>query len=157
MITKKSILYSLILVIAVLMIQPDAQAQSRSSKVGLGVILGEPTGLSFKAWTSSTNAFDGGLAWSFGHDSDLYVHADYLWHNYSFFNVNEGSMPLYYGIGGRILFANDPRVGVRIPVGMEYEFEDSPVGIFFELAPILDLVPETDFDLSGGVGLRYYF
>ncbi len=32
---------------------------------GLGIILGEPTGVSGKLWTSSENAFDFAAAWSF--------------------------------------------------------------------------------------------
>ena len=39
----------------------DSLAQQR--KFGLGVIIGEPTGLSAKLWTSSVNAFDFGLGW----------------------------------------------------------------------------------------------
>ena len=31
---------------------------------GLGVVLGEPTGISFKSWTSAHGAFDGAVAWS---------------------------------------------------------------------------------------------
>jgi len=33
---------------------------------GLGVIIGEPTGISAKLWTSPVNAFDFGLGWSIG-------------------------------------------------------------------------------------------
>jgi hypothetical protein len=36
-------------------------------------------------------------------------------------------------------------------------FADAPVDIFLELVPILDLAPETDFDLGGGIGARFWF
>jgi hypothetical protein len=36
-------------------------------------------------------------------------------------------------------------------------FARVPVDIFIELAPILDLVPETDFTVNGAVGVRYFF
>jgi hypothetical protein len=32
---------------------------------GLGFMLGEPTGISFKKWTGSKTAIDGAVAWSF--------------------------------------------------------------------------------------------
>ncbi len=64
--------------IILLLLASSAMAQDRG--FGLGVILGEPTGLSGKYWTSSTNAIDGGLAWSFRHAGFFHVHADYLWH-----------------------------------------------------------------------------
>jgi hypothetical protein len=41
-------------------------AQERN--FGLGVIVGEPTGLSAKLWTSNTGALDFGLGWSIGGD-----------------------------------------------------------------------------------------
>ena len=41
-------------------------AQERD--LGLGVIIGEPTGISAKLWTSPVNALDFGLGWSYGGD-----------------------------------------------------------------------------------------
>ncbi len=43
-----------------------AVAQDRD--FGLGVIIGEPTGISAKLWTSPINALDFGLGWSYGGD-----------------------------------------------------------------------------------------
>lgn len=123
---------------------------------GIGIILGEPTGLSAKKFVSSSTAFDAAAAWSFRHEAALHLHADYLFHNYSLIAVEQGRLPLYYGIGGRIKLADDPLVGVRIPVGLSYEFADAPVDIFLELVPLLDLVPETDFDFNGAIGVRFY-
>jgi len=31
------------------------------------------------------------------------------------------------------------------------------VDIFFEIVPLLDLVPETDFGPNSAIGVRYYF
>lgn len=144
-----------------------SHAQNSENKVGLGVMLGEPTGLSFKAWTSETTAFDAGLAWSFGRYDAVNIHADYLWHNFNLFgdNIEKGQLPFYYGIGGRIIFADDYPdtgdenvvLGARVPVGINYLFENTPVGLFLELAPIVNIVPETDLDLDGSLGVRYYF
>ncbi len=124
---------------------------------GLGIILGEPTGLSAKLWTGSENAFDFAAAWSFKGDGNLLLQVDYVWHSFNLINVSSGRLPLYYGIGGRAILSDDPVVGVRIPVGLDYQFADAPIDIFLELAPILDLVPETDFDLGGGIGVRFWF
>jgi hypothetical protein len=40
---------------------------------------------------------------------------------------------------------------------LDYFFEEGRLNVFVELAPIVDLVPETELDFSGGVGLRYCF
>lgn len=133
-------------------------AQDDSKNLGIGVIVGEPTGLSLKSWTEGNNAFDLGVAWSFGPYDAINLHADYLWHNYDVFEEPEtGNLPLYYGIGARVVLAeNDAVIGARFPVGINYIFEEAPLDLFLELAPILNLAPDTDFHIGGGVGLRFY-
>src|SRR5689334_22793050 len=87
-----------------------SNAQERS--FGLGVIIGEPSGISAKLWTSPTTAFDFGLGWSVGGDrvghyegeydgsSRVHFHADYLWHSFEAIHSSE-RFPLYYGVGAR--------------------------------------------------------
>jgi len=130
---------------------------SQSRGFGLGIVLGEPTGLSAKLWTGSSNAFDFAAAWSFKGDGQLLLQADYVWHSFDLIRVSSGRLPLYYGIGGRIIFADDPLLGIRIPLGLNYQFASAPIDIFAEIVPILDLIPSTDFDLGGGLGARFWF
>ncbi len=134
-------------------------AYAQQSGFGAGIILGEPTGLSFKGWTSGTNAIDAGIAWSFRNPSSFHFHADYLWHNFSVFKTTE-TIPLYYGIGGRVKIGKDgedTRFGVRAVIGVDYIFKSAPVDIFLELAPVVDLVPGTDLTANGGLGVRFWF
>ena len=125
--------------------------------VGLGIILGEPTGISFKMWSSETVGFDAGAAWSFVDSSFFQIHGDMLFHNYNIFKVDTGKMALFYGFGARIKFADDTIVSLRVPVGISYEFEKTPIELFLEIVPMLDLVPATEVDIAGGIGFRYYF
>jgi hypothetical protein len=60
-------------------------------------------------------------------------------------------------VGGRIKFADDLTVSLRVPIGISYEFERTPVELFLEVVPMLDLIPSTDVDMAGAVGFRYYF
>lgn len=129
-------------------------AQSRYSNTEIGVILGEPTGISFKTWQSDRTAIDAALAWSFGDNGSVHLHADYLRHNW--LDVDRGSLAFYYGLGGRVKFADDSRVGARIPVGLQYLFPDTRLSMFFEVAPTLDLIPETSFGVNGGIGVRIF-
>lgn len=71
------------------MVPQFAAAQDANEGLGIGLMVGEPTGFSLKYWTSESNALDGGLAWSLGPNDGLYVHGDYLWHNYSVFSEVE--------------------------------------------------------------------
>lgn len=133
-------------------------ALAQDQGLGLGVVLGEPTGISGKYWTGSTTAFAGAAAWSFGSKSAFHVHLDHLFHHYGLIKVEKGRLPLYYGIGGRVKAESDnSRVGVRVPVGLDYLVEGSPLEIFVEVAPIVELTPATGISINGGVGIRYFF
>ena len=123
----------------------------------LGIILGEPSGISLKNWFDTRTAVDAAVAWSLtDDDEDLYIHADFLWHDFGLINSSE-MLPVYYGIGGRMVLADDPRIGARVPVGIAWLLDGAPLGFFIELAAVLDVVPETEFDFNGGIGIRFIF
>ena len=125
--------------------------------LGLGIVVGEPTGISLKYWTGGTTAVDGAVAWSFNHGGSFYVHADFLQHHFEIIDISEGEMPLYYGIGGKMVLADEPLLGVHIPLGISYIFEQAPLDVFLEIRPGINLIPATEFDMGGGIGIRYYF
>lgn len=125
---------------------------------GLGVMLGEPTGINGKYWTSDVGAVDMGLAWSFSNSQTAFhIHSDYLFHNMKLFKLNERPLAFYYGPGARLKFENRTKFGLRVPVGLAYRFEEQPIDMFFEVAPIVDLAPSTDLSVNLGIGARYYF
>lgn len=135
---------------------------------GFGVILGEPTGLSAKKWMSDVVAYDGGIAWSFSENASVQVHSDILIHKYGVLtnDVSSVQTPFYYGIGARIKLEegggsgrndNDSLLGIRVPLGINYLYADSPFEFFAEIVPILDLLPDSDFDFNFALGVRYYF
>lgn len=128
--------------------------------LGLGVMAGDPNGLSAKLWTGERTAIDAAAAWSYwGYGgAALHVHADLLFHQFEWLKVPSGELPVYIGVGGRVKLVPDKmRLGVRVPFGIEYIFEEIPVGLFLEAAPGMDIVPETRFFSNGAVGARYYF
>jgi hypothetical protein len=145
--------------------QEDSSGSTRQTasfdhgNFGIGVIFGEPTGLSGKMWTTKNTGFDVGLAWSWSGDGHFHIHGDYLFHNFGLFDVSEGALPVYIGLGARILFRDDEddKLGVRLPIGLEYYFDEWPVAVFGEVVPILDLAPSTKGDINGGLGVRFYF
>jgi hypothetical protein len=133
----------------------SVQGQDRG--FGLGVILGEPTGISGKLWTGHGTAIDGAVAWSFEKESSMHLHGDLLFHSFNRARVDKGKLLFYYGIGGRVKFEDDSKVGIRVPLGINYLFAKAPLDCFLEIVPILDLVPSTDFSLNGAIGFRYFF
>ncbi len=130
-------------------------AQNRG--FGLGVILGEPTGVSAKAWLSARNAFDLGLAWSVRHDGFFHLHGDYLWHFPDAIRSTERFVP-YLGLGGRFgARSHNALLGIRFVGGLAWWPRNAPIDVFAEIAPIMDLAPETELSANGGIGIRYYF
>lgn len=137
--------------------------------LGVGVIVGEPTGISVKKWLSHDTAIDAAAAWSFSENASFQFHADYLIHNFGLLKTGDigGRLPVYFGVGGRLKLENndnnngrnnhDALLGVRIPLGISYLFTKAPVDIFAEIVPVLDVVPDTHFDINGAIGVRYYF
>jgi hypothetical protein len=123
---------------------------------GLGIIVGDPNaGISMKYWNSQTTAIDGALSWSSDHW--LSIHGDYLIHLPRLIQVEQGTLPLYYGLGGFVRSDHFNHAGVRIPVGLAYLLPRLPLEFFLELSANLALVPSTDFFLGLGLGGRYYF
>lgn len=130
-----------------------------SERLGIGLILGEPTGLSAKYYFTETVALDGAVGWSFHHETDLHLHADALWHTHDLFDASEGRGSLYYGVGGRVKFRHraEDRVGVRVPVGVSFKFDRAPVDLFVEVAPVLDVAPSSRGSFTAGIGARFWF
>lgn len=147
----------LVAFLVVVVVRGSAQEQG----FGLGIVIGDPTGLAAKSWTGSDRALAFALAWGgIGNDNGYFhVQGDYLFHHFNLITVAKGKLPVYYGPGARLRVADNSstRFGIRFPVGLNYLFEGAPVDVFLEVAPTLDLIPGTSFDLDAGIGFRYWF
>jgi len=81
-----------------------------------------------------------------------------LYHTFGLFEVQEGRLPLYFGVGVRGKFQDgDDEAGIRFPIGIAYMFENRPIDVFFEVAPILTLTHDVRGDFNVVLGARYWF
>ncbi|MEX0686207.1 MAG: hypothetical protein WD267_05115 [Balneolales bacterium] len=153
-----------LVLIAVCMLLTVRQSEAQDRKFGLGVMLGEPTGLSAKLWTSSSNALAFGLGWSTYHprydDNGLRIHAhmDYLWHSFDSIKSEE-QFVLHYGVGVRFKDrgSDNGSLALRGVGGINWLPRNMPIDVFLELAPSLELTPSTGFGLDAALGARFYF
>lgn len=134
----------------------------RSKHIGVGVILGEPVGASVKYWLNDRMAIDGAAGFSTHSHSSLYFNADVLWHKFDLFDISPapGKLPLYYGVGGLVRFRDHGEkdvLGVRVPVGVSYIFDNAPIDVFAEIGPAIDVHPSLRGELTGGIGVRFWF
>jgi hypothetical protein len=132
---------------------------SQESGYGVGVMLGEPTGISGKYWLDNTTAIDLGIATGiFGENTGFSIHTDYL---YQIDNLLESKykIPFYYGFGLRIRFPQNSQMqlGVRGTAGLLMYLKNLPIDVFFEIAPSFRLLPTTGLDFDIAIGSRYYF
>jgi len=131
---------------------------------GLGAVIGEPTGLSFKLKMGQTRAVDGALAigvrnrWKYEDDDvSMYLRASYLWLFPRSIPVSSGSLPLYLGVGGRMTALHDFNLGVRGNAGIAFLPAGAPIDIFFEIGLIVDFIGNPGPDIDAGLGVRYFF
>ena len=126
---------------------------ARSGSLGIGTALGQPMGVTGKLWLSNMAAIDAMMGYHFSDNFD--IHADYLLHSYAFTHVDQGSLPLYFGLGARVLAGDDTQFGIRIPFGGSYLMASQRIEIFAEIAPVIDLT-DLGADVDGMVGIRLY-
>lgn len=140
------------------------QAIAQDRNLGVGLIIGEPTGISLKLWTGSNSAIDFGLGWSLSQNinetqnSRIHLHMDVLRHSFNVISSAE-QIPVYYGLGARFVGGSetDNSLAVRSVFGLAWEPHYTPLDLFLEVAPSLQVVPSTTFALDAAVGIRYYF
>lgn len=132
---------------------------AQQENTGLGIMLGEPTGISIKHWISENDALNLGLAYSLvTSESKFSFHLDYIKHAGNFFETDE-DIPLYYGFGIRYKFIDGIKsnVGARGVIGAVWISKELPIDVFLELAPVFDLIPSTSLGIDIAIGGRYYF
>jgi hypothetical protein len=143
--------------LSLVVVKPVAAITSRvgsAEDLGVGIALGQPMGVTSKYWLSSTAAVDAAAGYHFNKNFDM--HADYLWHSFSSFDVQNGRLPFYFGIGGRVLLGNDSNLGMRLPIGVSYLPSNDPYEFFAEIAPVIQLLTSLGTDVDGVIGVRIY-
>jgi hypothetical protein len=155
---KKAVLLTVFFILAVSM----AHGQE-GGRLGMGLVMGNPTGIAWKYRMDQVNAVDGSIGFS-PYDRFRF-NVDYLWHSRPF---KEQNLAIHYGPGVAFGVANSASApfpgsgsgnagfGVRGLVGLTYAINNSPVDIFFELAPLVVLVPGPASGIDLGFGLRAY-
>jgi hypothetical protein len=128
-----------------------------TNSVGLGLMVGEPTGFSGAYTLSPTNTIDAALAYSLARQGAWQLHSDYLFTNNQWFQSQPADVEPYFGLGARLKFEDSTRFGARVPVGANYQFPSQPIEFFGEIVPILDFAPGVALSIDVSVGARYFF
>ncbi len=134
-------------------------ASNSGASTGIGIMLGDPTGLSLKFNDFPILGIGAGLG------RHLHIHCDYWVKNATL----SDPFKWYIGIGGKLLIgiggSNDKRnddsigVGIRVPIGLQVFAADN-IEIFGEITPGIVLMFGTHFgmdaDIDAAIGFRFY-
>ena len=163
-------------------LQPRSPFSSNKT-FGLGFELGNIEGLAGKLWLGDRNALDFGFGYLYslkiGPEGDraalgphgVNLYADYLWHPLSLTSQEDYELPLYFGVGARFWNFGDPRpdgaigvnvFGVRVPIGISFDYNDAPIDVFLQIVPTLDFYQtytshDVYVDVDVSLGVRFYF
>ncbi len=151
--------------LSLLFLLPAPAHAAKHGPFGLGIMLGDPTGLNGKLEFSDAFGMDIGLAMGFIEGNHLHIQVDFHW-EFDLKKWAAGELELYVGVGPKLGFwfsdhdrkTNDGlRIGVRAPLGLRFELEKAPVDFFLEIAAGLWAIGGVDFDIDAALGARYYF
>ena len=136
------------------------QAQD-SREFGLGLIIGDPTGLSLKYFVSPEFAVDGAVGLGLLGKEALHAHVDALWH-FEIQRWPSAALALYLGVGPKLAIKDkrddsDLRIGARAPFGLALMFAEAPFDVFVEVAAGLWLIKKPGFDVDVAIGGRFWF
>lgn len=155
----------LALSVALLAFAPLEATAKKGGPFGLGIMIGDPAGLSAKYTLDSTHAVDAGLGFSV-EANHIHLHADYLFHFGELTRGWPGGEWLpYVGIGGKVWLFNTGdgdddgggSIGVRVPFGLALHLNSAPIDFFLEIVPGLRVLPGTSTDIDGALGARFWF
>lgn len=146
---------------------------------GLGIELGEPDGLTGKVFVSRSGAIDFGIGEIYDHyyyGDGLHIYGDYLWHPVLLANTPSFELPFYIGVGarfwdftycvGNVCNYDGNAIGIRVPLGIDFDFNNVPLDIFVQAVPVLDFLGgdyytrynhREHFGIDGSVGVRFWF
>jgi hypothetical protein len=144
----------IIAILLLLAVSHAAAADGENREFGLGIVLGEPSGINGQFYWGPKTAIDVTTAWSF-HDWFM-VTGDFQVYNYILDSPREWKW--YYGFGAYLALPNNDHgsFGVRIPLGLRYHIPHSVVDVWGEVDPALRLVDKTEADLQGGIGVTFW-
>ncbi len=129
-------------------------SQSRPS-TGFGVQAGAPTGISVKIVRNAEPHYDLLAAWDL--DDFLFLSANAVWER-RVEDMTDVDLRMFYGPGAFIGFRDNSNDNVAVGIGgaVGASIWADRFEFFLQLLPRFELVSRTDFDIGGGIGVRFH-
>jgi hypothetical protein len=135
--------------------------------LGLGIILGEPTGVTARLYLKDDQALQAAVGSAFI-GNGLQASADYCFHPFILQDKDSFTLPFYVGPGVRLMEYSAGQysksyfaAGLRGVAGLLFDFKTVPLDAFVEVAGVVEYRFQGggggNVALNAGAGLRYYF
>jgi hypothetical protein len=139
---------------------------SEKGTLGLGIIIGEPTGITAKLYLQDDQAVQVAIGGSFIADA-WQLSGEYVFHPWILQDRDTFVLPVYIGPGLRAMRYNEGRasddahyaLGLRAVIGLLFDFKNVPLDVFVEVGGVLEYDFSDGAGIGGniGAGIRYYF
>lgn len=144
---------------------------SNAKTLGLGAVIGAPTGLSANYFLSPSRTIHTTLAYDFHGDNDLQLASHYTWRRNTL-NIENVRFGWFYGIGARLAFHDHDHhhhnhhdheedehinLGPSGTLGIFHEFKEIPLEVFLKGNLTANIIEDTGVDGDLMLGLHYNF
>ena len=129
--------------------------------LGLGLAVGDPTGLAIAHRPVQSFTMAGVFGWSL-QEAKMHAHCDFLYRVYKAqpsesavtIDIAAGAGPtLNLGVSND----DDTGLGVRVVGVASINFNDKPFDLYLDVAPVIGLIPETALFFNSTLGFRGWF
>lgn len=132
-------------------------AEAAPRGFGLGVIVGDPTGVTGGFGLGGNQRFTFGVGFGPFRGEGIVGHVDWQW-MFPLTSMPRADLSLYAGVGPSFAFFRDNAwLGVRGPAGLSFHFKRVPMEVFVEVAGKLWIVQRSRFGIDAAAGFRYWF
>lgn len=132
--------------------------QISAQKVGIGVQLGRPSGLTLKIHKPSAMSVDILAAWDL--DDFFFVNVHGLWEKPI---SGDGKFRFFYGPGAFLGIRDydnrfdDDELSLGISGNLGLSVWIDRLELYLQVTPRIEVIERTEADVGGGFGLRFYF
>ena len=143
----------------------DAGEGRDKGTTGIGIIIGEPTGVCGKLYIQDDQAIQAAIGFAF-FGGGLQLHADYVFHPLILEKRDSFVLAAYVGPGLRFIQYREGRgddfiaIGLRAVGGLLFDF-DNPLDAFIEVGGVFEYGFRDGegggITLNAAAGIRYYF
>ncbi len=130
----------------------SSRGAAAAREIGVGVVLGEPIGVTAKLWMDDRLAFDAGAGLS---DGNAGFWGDALWHDWTLLpQPAAGRLGAYAGAGPHTPTGADARCGGGTMGGVSFRPNGHPRVLYAYAGPLFRMTQGGHVDAVGGVGIR---